>query len=83
MGKNEDKALDVLGKDVGHDNTRVALHAANALDHIGDKAKGAVDAMKNANGDGYVQRTIRWAMAEIGEKMPAPVRKRKPKRKKK
>ncbi len=83
MGKEEKKALDVLGKEVAHDNTRVALHAANALDHIGDKAKGAVDAMKNANRDGYVQRTIRWAMGEIGEKMPAPVKKRKTRRKKK
>jgi len=83
MGKS-DKALGVLGREVAHSNPRVALHAANALDYLGDKARGAVAAMKKASGDGYVQRTIRWAFQELGEPVPAPVKKKKrDKRKKK
>ncbi|MDP6636168.1 MAG: sulfatase-like hydrolase/transferase [Phycisphaerae bacterium] len=82
MGKS-DKALGVLVEALGHSNVRVALHAANALDYLGDKAKGAVEAMKKAKGDGYVERTVRWALGELGEKMPPPPPRQRRRRKKK
>jgi len=80
MGKG-DKALAVLTEALGHSNVRVGLHAANALDYLDEKARGAVDAMKKAKGDGYTQRTLRWALQGLGERM-APSAK-KPRRKKK
>jgi len=75
-----DKALGVLTEALGHSNNRVQLHAANALDYIDDKAKGAVDAMKRAKGDGYVRRTIQWALKGLGEKAPA-AKPRRPRKK--
>ena len=80
MGKG-DKALAVLTEALGHSNVRVGLHAANALDHLDEKARDAVDAMKKAKGDGYTQRTLGWALQGLGEKK-APSAK-KPRRKKK
>jgi hypothetical protein len=66
----------VLVEALGDSNVRVGLHAANALDYLDDKAKGAIDAMKNAKGDGYTQRTISWALEELGVKSPAPAPKK-------
>ncbi len=80
MGKG-DKALGVLTEGLGDSNVRVKLHAANALDYLDAKAKGAVDAMKKTKGDGYTQRTLGWAMQGLGEKMPGAAK--KPRRKKK
>ncbi|MBT3198569.1 MAG: sulfatase-like hydrolase/transferase [Phycisphaerales bacterium] len=82
MGKG-DKALGVLIEALGDPSPRVTLHAANALDYLGQKARGAVDAMKTAKCDGYTQRTLVWALEELGEKRPASTKSRKPKRKKK
>jgi len=83
MDKKSDKALGVLVEALGHSNARVSLHAANALDYLGEKARSVVDAMKKAPGDGYVQRTVKWALGELGVQMPAKPRKAKRKRKKK
>ena len=57
-----------------HKNAKVRLQAANALDHVGDLAKPALDALRKAtrDEDDYVKRASRYTAAVlVGERPPA------------
>lgn len=64
-GWNE--GLTVLTKLLNHKNEFVRLYAINALRHLGEKAKLALDAIKKALKDpsGYVQRVARTIMKQL------------------
>jgi hypothetical protein len=57
----ENIALPVLEREVQNNNTKVALHAVNVLDAIGESARTALPALENIEGkieDDYIQRAI-------------------------
>lgn len=68
LGAGE-KALPVLAGFLEHENGYVRLRAANALDHLDEKARPALDAMRAANkAKGqvrYVRRVLEHAVAEL------------------
>lgn len=53
-------------------NNRVRLQAANALDHLGERAKPALAALEKATADGddYVKRAARYSAAVLAGKRP-------------
>jgi len=59
--------LPVLIKALGHENSKVALHAANSLECLGEMAKPALNALKAAanNPDRYVQRAVQYTIEHL------------------
>lgn len=62
-----DEGLTVLTKMLRHENEFVRLYAINALRHLGEKARPALDAIKEALRDpsGYVQRVARTIVVRL------------------
>lgn len=61
-----DKALPVLAKELGGTDQWAALHAANAIDRLDEKARPVLDAMKKATRGGrYVARAMQKAVADL------------------
>lgn len=63
-----DVAPGMLAELLHYENGYVRLHAANALDYIGDTARPFADIMKSELEDesGYVQRVMEKALADLG-----------------
>jgi hypothetical protein len=64
-----DKALPVLAAELANENQWVALHAANALDSIGDAAEPVLADIQKAKKRGnYVQRAAEHTAEVLGGK---------------
>ncbi len=59
--------LPVLSAELANENTKVALHAANSLECLGDAAKPALKALEAAkeNPDHYVQRAVDYTVEKL------------------
>lgn len=57
----------VLSAELSNENTKVALHAANSLECLGDAAKPALKALEAAqkNPDHYVQRAVDYTVEKL------------------
>ncbi len=63
-----DQGLAAIKKELGNSNSKISLHAINALQSLGDVAKPAAGAIAAASkkGDGYVKRAAKHAMQTLG-----------------
>lgn len=59
--------LSVLSAELADENTKVALHAANSLECLGNAAKPALKALEAAkeNSDHYVQRAVDYTVEKL------------------
>ncbi len=67
-GTDDEAALDLLVKELGGDKEWVRLHAATALDEVGERARPAVPALREALNDKenkYVVRIANHALNEL------------------
>lgn len=66
LGDTE-KALQILGELLDHENEYIRLHAANALDHVGETAHPLIDLLKEKLEDEstYVRRVMTKAIADL------------------
>ncbi len=65
---DEQWGMPILVKELANENVRIALHAANALECLGERARPVLAALKAASrsGDTYVARAARYTAAKFG-----------------